>query len=102
MQQQRSSSPASGLPIQQLPIAIRDMTGLKQRRVHPRAARRELPLGGGQSQKAGMGACSMLLKGHRHRALGITDLGDGQRLTAALPCVQGEGLQRQTAQQEQC
>ena len=49
-----------------------------------------------------MGTGSVLLKGHRHRLLGITDLGGGQRLTAALPRVQGEGLQRQTAQQQQC
>ena len=49
-----------------------------------------------------MGTGSVLVKGHRHRTLGIKGLGGGQRLTAALPCVQGEGLQRQTAQQEQC
>ena len=48
-----------------------------------------------------MGTGSMLLKGHRHRPLGIKGLGDSQRLTAALPRVQGEGLQRQTAQQQQ-
>ena len=47
-----------------------------------------------------MGTGSMLLKGHRHRLLGITGLG-GQRLTAALPRMQGEGLQGQTAQQQQ-
>ena len=49
-----------------------------------------------------MGTGSVLLKGHRNGALGITGLGGGQRLAAALARVQGEGLQRQTAQQEQC
>mgnify|MGYP001299302828 CR=1 FL=1 len=49
-----------------------------------------------------MGAGSALLKGHRHRALGIAGLRDGQRLGAALACMQSEGLQRQTAQQQQC
>ena len=49
-----------------------------------------------------MGTNSVLLKGHRHRPLGITGLGGGQRLAAALARVQGEGLQRQTAQQQQC
>ena len=43
----------------------------------------------------------VLLKGHRHRTLGIAGLGGGQRLAAALPRMQGEGLQRQTAQQQQ-
>ena len=45
---------------------------------------------------------SVLLKGHRHRTLGIEGLGGGQRLMAALTRVEGEGLQRQTAQQQQC
>ena len=48
-----------------------------------------------------MGTGGVLLKRHRHRTLGITGLGDGQRLMAALPRVQGKGLQRQTAQQQQ-
>tara|TARA_B100000674_G_C37682562_1_gene842223 strand:- start:599 stop:829 length:231 start_codon:yes stop_codon:yes gene_type:complete len=48
-----------------------------------------------------MGTGTVLLKGHRHRPLGITGLGGGQRLTAALPRVQGKGLQRQTAEQQQ-
>ena len=37
----------------------------------------------------------------RHRPRGITGLGGIQRLTAALAGMQGEGLQRQTAQQQQ-
>ena len=49
-----------------------------------------------------MGTGSVLLKGHRHRPLGITFLGSGQRLAAALAGVQDEGLQQQTAQQQQC
>ena len=49
-----------------------------------------------------MGTGSVLLKGHRHRALGITGLGGGERLAAALSRMQGEGLQRQTAEQQQC
>ena len=102
MQLQRSSHRAVGLPIQQLPIAIGNAAGLEQPRVHPRAARRELPLGRGQGQQAGMSTGSVLLKGHRHRMLGITGLGGGQRLAAALPSMHGEGLQRQTAQQQQC
>ena len=48
-----------------------------------------------------MGTGGVLLKSHRHRTLGITGLGGSQRLMAALPRVQGEGLQRQTAEQEQ-
>ena len=48
-----------------------------------------------------MGTDSVLLKGHRHRLLGITGLGGGQRLTAALTRVQDEGLQHQTAQHQQ-
>ena len=40
-----------------------------------------------------MGTGSVLLKGHRHRTLGIAGLGGGQRLTAALPRMQGEDLQ---------
>ena len=48
-----------------------------------------------------MGTGSVLLKGHRHRPLGIKGLGGDQRLTAALTRVQGEGLQRQTAQQQE-
>ena len=49
-----------------------------------------------------MSTNNVLLKGHRHRSLGIAGLGDGQRLTAALPRMQGQGLQRKTAQQQQC
>ena len=49
-----------------------------------------------------MGTGCELLKGHRHRAFGIASLGGGQRLAAALPGMQGEGLQRQTAKQQQC
>ena len=49
-----------------------------------------------------MGTGSMLLKGHRHRLLGITGLGGSQRLAAAPPRMQGQGLQGQAAQQEQC
>ena len=81
-------------------MSIGNATRLEQRGIQPRAGRREIPLGGRQGQQAGMGTNSVLLKGHRHRALGITGLGDGQRLAAALPRVQGEGLQRQTAQQQ--
>ena len=44
----------------------------------------------------------MLLEGHHHGLIGIAGLGGGQRLHAALPRVQGKGLQRQTAQQQQC
>jgi hypothetical protein len=44
----------------------------------------------------------VLLKGHRHRTLGIAGLSSAKRLMAALPRMQGEGLQRQTAEQEQC
>ena len=44
---------------------------------------------------------SVLLKGHRDRPIGITGLGDGQRLTAALARMQSEGLQRQTAQKQE-
>ena len=40
-----------------------------------------------------MGTGSVLLKGHRHRTLGIAGLSDSQRLMAALPRMQGEGLQ---------
>ena len=89
MQLQRSRHRAVGLPIQQLPIAIGDTARLEQRSVHSRAARREIPLGGGQGQQASMGTGSVLLKGHRHRAFGITGLGGGQRLAAALAGVQG-------------
>ena len=49
-----------------------------------------------------MGTNSMLLKGHRHRTLGIADFCRGKRLMAALTREQGEGLQRQTAEQKQC
>ena len=49
-----------------------------------------------------MGTGSVLMKGHRHRMLGIMDLGGGHQLAAALPCMQSQGLQRQTAQQKQC
>ena len=48
-----------------------------------------------------MGTNSMLLKSHRHRTLGISDLCRGKRLMAALTRVQGEGLQRQAAEQKQ-
>ena len=48
-----------------------------------------------------MGTNSVLLKGHHHRPLGIAGLSSGQCMTAALPRVQGEGLQRQTAEQQQ-
>ena len=47
-----------------------------------------------------MGTGSVLMKGHRHRMLGITDLGGGHQLAAALPRMQSQGLQRQTAQQQ--
>ena len=47
-----------------------------------------------------MGTNSVLLKGHCHRPLGITFLGSGQRLAAALAVMQGEGLQRKAAEQE--
>jgi len=48
-----------------------------------------------------MATGSVLLKGHCRRTLGITGLGGGQRLAAALARVKGEGLQRQTAQQQE-
>ena len=48
-----------------------------------------------------MGTGSVLLKGHRHRTLGIAGLGGDQRLTTALTRVHGEGLQRQAAEQKQ-
>ena len=48
-----------------------------------------------------MGSGSVLLKGHRHRPLGIAGLSGGQRMMAALARVQGKGLQRQTAQEQQ-
>ena len=102
MQLQRSSHRAVGLPIQQLPIAVRDTAGLEQTRVHPRAMLGSIPLRGGQGQQTGMGTNSVLLEGHCHRTLGIACLVGGQRLMAALSRVQGEGLQRQTAQQQQC
>ena len=46
-----------------------------------------------------MGTNSMLLKSHRHRTLGISNLCRGKRLMAALTRVQGE---RQAAEQKQC
>ena len=48
-----------------------------------------------------MGTGSVLFESHRHRTLGITDLGGDQRLAAALAGMQADGLQRQTAQQQQ-
>ena len=49
-----------------------------------------------------MGTGSVLVKGHHHLVFGITGLGGGQRMTAALPRMQGESLQRQTTEQQQC
>jgi len=97
VQLELSSHGAMGLPIQQLPIAIRDTAGLKRRRVNSRATLGSIPLRRGQGKQAGMGTGSVLLKSHCYRAFGITGLCNGQRLAAALARVQGEGLQRQTA-----